>query len=286
MFDAKVLKYKPWSISKANMFGLCSRQAGFKYIDKLKEGRKSASSRVGTAAHAVQESARRGSLTGDALMEEAHRIIEKDGLTHAEAVEVAAKVPAIADYVTRVAAFKATNGVKRELIEHQLAIDAQWQPVPFFDNENGLFRGVIDDALWTDDDVLIVIDHKSGRKKPITEHSTQFYAYMGLVVSNFPEIRGVQCAINYFGEPRLDWFPRFDGSSGPWTREEIHLHVVPWVESYLNRLTKRLTVLDSGARDPETGWQCEYCGYVDQCAEGAEHAAKRRSKRGGGTTNL
>ena len=285
-YDERVLKHAPWSISKANLLGLCSRQFAFKYVEKLKEGRKSAASRVGTAAHAVLESARKATLDADALSQEAHRIIEAEGLTHAEAVEVSAKVPSIADYVRRVNAFKAEHGVKRELIEHQLAIDAQGQGVPFFDNKNGVLRGVIDDALWTADDVLVIIDHKSGRKKPIGEHSTQFYAYMALAVGNFPDLRGVQCAINYFGEPRLDWFPRFDGSGGPWAREEVLLHVVPWLETYLNRLTKRLAVLDSGSPNPETGWQCEYCGYVDRCEEGSAHAASRKAKRGGASSNM
>jgi hypothetical protein len=108
---------------------------------------------------------------------------------------------------------------------------------------------------------------------------------MGLVVANFPTLRGVQPAINYFGEPRLEWFPRFDGSNGPWRREEIVQHVFPWLETYLNKLTKRLTVLDTGSPNPETGWQCEYCGYVDRCPEGTAHVVARKAKRGGLSTN-
>lgn len=284
-YDERVLKYAPWSISKANLMGLCLRQGGFKYVDKFKEGKKSTQSRVGTVAHAVLEAARKVTFDVETLTEEARRICVRDELSHDETVEILSKVPGILDYVRRVNAFKAEHGVARELIEYQLAMDENGNGVPFFD-KRAFFRGVIDDGLWTSDDVLVMIDHKSGRKKPIREHSTQFYAYMGLAVANFPALRGVQPAINYFGEPKLDWFPRFDGSGGPWSREEIVQHVFPWLETYLNKLSKRLLVLDTGSPNPETGWQCEYCGYVDRCPEGTTHAAARKAKRGDLSTNL
>lgn len=279
-FHPLVLKYKPWSISKANLFAMCARQGSKKYVEKLKEGKKSTQSRVGVSAHALQEVARKTPLDLAQLTGELATIVQRDDLTTAEAAEVRSKLPAIMDYVERVNRFKVQHGVKQEFTEYQIAIDAEGKGSAFFDNDNTLLRGVIDDAMWTQDDILVVVDHKSGRKKPISEHSTQFYAYMAMCVGVFPELKGIQCAVNYFGSPRLEWFPRFDGASGPWTREEIESIVQPWIATYLNKLSKRLQLVDAGEAPAETGWQCDYCGYVDSCQEGRDAIESRKARRG------
>jgi hypothetical protein len=143
-----------------------------------------------------------------------------------------------------------------------------------------LLRGVIDHAMRTSDDYLIVLDHKSGKKKPIAEHSTQFYAYMALALVNFPWVQGVQSGIHYIGEPKVDWFPRFDGKPGAWQRDEISRTMFPWLRQFLNRTALKLGVVDTGAPRAETGWQCGFCGYLAHCEPGQAKVKERAQRKG------
>lgn len=283
-FDQRVIDAGPWSLSKASTLSTCVRQFEFKYVQKAKEGAKSTQSRVGVSAHTIQEYALNRASSFEALQEFTRECIEKDGLTHAESVEVISKLPGVMDFARKVSDLKAQYGVLDELVETKLAMTALGEKADFF-HKNVFMRGVLDYGLITSSRVMLLVDHKSGKRKRITEHAPQFYTYMLLALACYPDIIGVQCAINYFGSPELDWFPRFNGESGPWSRDEIIRIAAPWLEKHLNQLTKRLTILDNANPPPETGWQCEYCGYVDRCTEGAEHAAKRRAKRDG-TSNI
>lgn len=142
-----------------------------------------------------------------------------------------------------------------------------------------LLRGVIDHAMRTEDDYLIVLDHKSGKKKPIGEHSTQFYAYMALALVNFPWIRGVQSGIHYIGEPKVDWFPRFDNKPGAWTTEEIVKRIIPWLEQFLSRTSTKLGLVETGSPRAEVGWQCGFCGFVGNCEQGRAEMEKRARRK-------
>lgn len=281
MFDERVLKRAPWSISKANLLDLCTRQFVFKYEEKRKEIKKNTSSRKGVVAHRLLE------LELKKPGNELYTLLEKEvvvnQLTEEEHREVRTLIPAILDFCQRIVKFKEDHGVTKELIEYQLAIKPDFTKASFFDNA-GLLRGLIDHGMITKDNILIILDHKSGRKKPIHEHTTQFYAYMLMAVANFP-ISGVQCGINYIGSSSVDWFPRPNGESGVWSRNDIEKLQV-WLGHYLNKAVRKLQMIDSGAAEPEVGWQCEYCSYVDACDVGTEHAAKRVAKRAGGSTNV
>jgi RecB family exonuclease len=281
MFEDRVLKHGPWSISKTNLLDLCGAQYAYKYVDKLKEGKKSSSSRVGVVAHALLESELKApgqELAG--LLEIAR---DKEGLSSEEHRQVMTRIPAISDFAARIRRFKKANGVTQEFIEHQLAIKADFTKTSFFD-KTGLLRGVLDHGMITDANVMIVLDHKSGKKKKMEEHSTQFYAYMLMVMANFP-VAAVQCGINYIGTDQVEWYPRANGDSGVWTRAEVsELRI--WLEHYLNKSVRKLAMIDENAAEPETGWQCDYCGYVDACDVGTREVEKRRAKRGGGSSNL
>jgi len=360
IYSEIVLRHAPWSISKAGVLNLCGKQYLHKYVEKLTEGKKSDSSRVGVVAHAVLEAGLQ--TPGIDLRAVLHEQIDKHQLSREETIACSARMSAMEDFITRIGAFKAANGVTAEFIEHQLAISPLHTAVPFkvtaktppelwhgtlewlgegrvkvaegsppfpslrahgaylvtpsgvFEGahevlavhddvlritdlpvasgvafEGGLavkplLRGVIDHAMRTHDDFLIVLDHKSGKKKPIGEHSQQFYAYMALAVVNFPWARGVQSGIHYIGEPKVDWFPRFDGNPGAWTREEILSRVIPWLEQFIGRTAVKLGLVDAGTPRAETGWQCSYCGFSDHCEAGRDEIAKRARRKG--ATNI
>jgi RecB family exonuclease len=278
-FTPTVLKHAPWSVSKADSIGRCSRQYQFRYINKVKEEAKHAASRIGTATHAVLEVALAN--PGSDLQELADKAAKDNELVSEETRELATKLASVQDFIRRIGTFKAKHAVVREVFEHKLAITSDFKPTPFF-SRDAFLRGVMDHAMITADKIMVIIDHKTGRKKPITEHSTQFFAYMLMAASNFPDIVGVQCAINYVGTDAVDWFPKSNGDHGVWTRDEIHKLRV-WLEHYLNRTHNPLAVLEAlgpeEAASTSTNVLCGWCGYLNRCDAGREYVEKKRAAR-------
>lgn len=265
-------------MSKVGVMDLCPKQYLLKYVTKEKERQKSGASKVGVALHAILEYMLKDpALNIDSIC---NIVCEKELITASERIEIEARLGEITEFVARMVKYKISVGATRELIEFKTAMRNNFAGADFFD-KGVLIRGVIDYALITQDGWMIIIDHKSGRKKPIEEHNTQFYCYMLMAIANFPEIKGVQCAINYIGSPKLDWALRPDGAApGAWTRAEIQARLYPWMQHYLNSLAIKLTALEDGVARAETGWQCGYCGYVDTCEAGQAEIAKRNAKRG------
>jgi len=277
-FDARVIKHGPWSVSKNDVLQRCPRQYQFKYLLKAEETSKQSASKLGVAAHYVLEVALADPSSD--LTELAEKASTKEKLTEGEGRELRTKLSAIAGFVGRIRRFKEARGVKKEIIEHKLAITQDFEPCGFFD-KRAILRGLVDHALITNDDIMVIIDHKSGRKKPIEQHSTQFYAYMLMALANYP-IAGVQCAINYVGTDAVEWFPKPNGDSGVWTISDIH-RLRSWLEHTLNSCARTLTVLDNlepgGVAPTNTNNLCGWCGYLDRCPEGQAYVEKRRSAK-------
>jgi len=291
MYSALALAHAPWSHSKIGTLENCGRQFAFKYIQKAKETtQKSIEARSGVALHAVLEA---GLMTpGLDLHPMLFEQIDKNELSRDETIEATSRLPAIEDFIERWQAYKKAYGVKKELIEFKLAMTAEHSNAPFFKDPkkpdeahlpDPFFRGVLDLGGVTEEDILVVIDHKSGKKKAIGDHSKQFYVYMLMVLANFPEIRGVQSGINYIGEPKIDWFDNPQQQKGYWTRDDIRRRIEPWMYHYINRAVGKLPTVTNGAGEAcqpkaETGWMCSYCGYPGSCPEGKAEADKRAAR--------
>lgn len=268
-FHESVLRAAPWSISKAGSLERCQRQYERKYVLKLAEGPSPKSGRTGTAVHYVLE---RGLLEDNdapeflkACLE--HVAHEKKLLVN-EVLDAEVFLPYCGDFVRRVRAFKLKLGVKQLLVEHRLAIRPDFAPGEFFDKE-GLLRGVIDLALITGDDVLVVVDHKTGRPKPIIYHHEQMYSYALMGAAHFP-VRAVQGTIHYVGETELS---RMTAMS----RDYIEGELRPWLVKYLNRLADKLALVEAGNAPANTGWMCEWCPHVfePECPEGRAHVERK-----------
>jgi hypothetical protein len=278
-FHELVLKYAPWSYSKVGALK-CLRQFHWRYVEKRKEGRKSAEALVGTAAHGVIETGLK--MPGYDLDAAREAQAVKGELNHEERLQLNARMPAIVAFLERIQKFREANGIGEPYVEHQLAFTAEYQPVQFFNNA-GLMRGVVDLGLRTPDDYLLVIDHKNGKRKPIREHAGQFYTYKLMAIIQWPWVRGVQCGIHYIGDPKIDWYPRPDNVVGAWTRAEIAEHTVPWLNGFLNRTRVALKVIEgmkAGVPAPPTPSPlCAFCGYEKDCKEGKVAANRYRAKK-------
>jgi hypothetical protein len=188
-------------------------------------------------------------------------------------------VPGIRDYIQRMDRFKKLTGVYLEEIEKKLALKTNFTKAEFFDKVDNILRGVLDQVMITRDQIAVLIDHKSGKRKRIDEHNTQFNVYRILICASYPEVRGVQCGINYIGAPKIDWSLRPDRTPGAWTRYEIERQLHPWLEQYLNTLTRKLRFIDQGQNEPRPAWPCEWCSFTHLCVEGQQEVVKRRKKR-------
>lgn len=281
MFLDTVLKYAPWSVSKVGMLERCSRQFLFQYVQKKPEGRGSTQSRVGIGTHAILEAALKpdvSDIRAPGVIDKAlSELKERERPTQEELLTIEGFLPDIEVFAKKFAAFAQSVGAKAILREEKLAIRPDFSSAAFFDDK-GLIRGVLDLGIITDHATAIIIDHKTGRKKNIKEHSTQFQVYMLLAMAKYP-IDFVQCGVHYLGHP-ISWLPAPDGAIRAWSRKEVtELHT--WLEMYLNHLETRLIQVSTGECAAERGWPCDYCGYStpEICWDGSEEVRLRLEKK-------
>jgi len=184
-----VVQNGPWSISKAGVIAKCSQQFAFKY-GTLKQAERTVfvESRIGSTVHKALEFALEGMKLKDAFR------FAKDQyeLTTDEAEKLMSFYGQVESFVARMTAFKARHGVQPRdvFIEHKVGVSHDFKSVPFFER-TGLFRGVMDYALRTANNDMVIIDHKSGKQKDLKEYDAQCRAYSILALAMFPDLRGV-----------------------------------------------------------------------------------------------
>ena len=246
-----VLKNGPWSISKAGVIQKCSLQYDFKYGQKRPELVTHFDSRVGTAVHKALEFA----LGGTKVKQAFTFAIDQSELTTEEVEKVQSFYEQVDKFVKRMDGFKARYGVKPQnvFLEHKVGVAADFTHRQFFD-KSALFRGVMDYALLTANNDMVIIDHKSGKQKDMKEYADQCKAYCILALALFPDLKGVQTAINFIQTDKLEWNPRV-------TAETIRNEYQPWLVNYL------INSCDGLLRPPEPtkGWFCNWCGYKPIC---------------------
>lgn len=254
VIPAHVLENAPWSISKAGVIEKCSQQFAYKYgPHKLKELEVFQQATVGIAVHKVLELA----LDGLPIKQAFTHAIDQGELTTNEVDELKAFWDQLERFVKKMAVFQKKHGVipQNRFIERRWAIRPDFTNTEFFDKK-GLFRGVVDLALLTAAKDLIIIDHKSGKEKPLSEFEAQFRAYCLMAVAKFPQIRGVQTAINFTLTDKLTWNPYVSVAQ---IRDEYR----PWMIDYLTKSCEKLLEEPK----PVKGWYCGWCGYKSICTE-------------------
>lgn len=273
-FSDLVLQYAPWSFSKVGVIGTCELQFFKKYVQKKRETTASSQSKVGVVVHeALEMGVNDDDLSVDALIDSA---AEKHALTtdeHARSREFIPPAEAFLGFLRR---FCMLHGVTRRMVEYEAAILPDFTATAYTDPK-ALIRGKVDLGLVTGNNDLIIIDHKTGKRKPIDEHAAQLNVYRLFAAAHFPQIRGVQCAIHDVNTGKVDW-------DRPMTRQEIVSRLQPWLVTYLNKQHYALqalqeTVVAGTEPTPKTGWQCSFCGFVDDCPVGTAEHKRREAER-------
>ena len=273
MFDNRILQFAPWSISKVGQLEKCLRHYKFKYIEKHPSGPAGAAARIGSVVHAALEFGLEKNAT-DGLEKALEKAAKSEdlALTTTELAKARSFLPSAHDFVKRVSTFRETMKVKQVLIEADLAIHSDFTKASYSDKK-ALLRGKVDFAMITGDDMLVILDHKTGKKKIITEHMPQLYSYAIMGLASYP-VRGVQCGIHYVGSPDLQLLPGM-------TADEIHNKLHPWLLNYLNSKAPRIEEILTGDPSPTVGWECEFCEFAKHgsCDEGATEANRRKTSR-------
>jgi hypothetical protein len=255
------MSFSPWSISKAQIAYGCTLRFNHMYVQRTpkKKGSNQAS-RIGSAVHLLLEYMLDGRTFEDGFRAGAM----KYELTHKELLEFKTFRAPVRRFMDKFAAYKEKFDVEEILLERKVAVDENLEIVEnFFDNEKIYFRGVIDLGVLIrrgDKRYLVIIDHKSGEPKDISEYMDQLNGYLVVATAMYPDIAGAQAAIHWLrAEEALDqkvveWTPMI-------ARAVIDTKLLPWFHGYLGGAQ----TLGEEEPKPTAGWYCQFCEYRPEC---------------------
>lgn len=258
-----LLKNAPWSVSKASLAAQCSKAFDYRYVKKERGLPSGTESKIGTAAHRVQELVIQGVNVNSAI---AKALEEDTTLTHSECEAVRAFESAYVKFKDKLDAFARTHPIKEIHTEKKLAIDINFQPCDY-NSPDCLIRGNIDVLIITESNNVIVIDHKTGKLKPIFKHKVQLDTYLLFAAAHFPEMQGFQAAIHSLKyQNQIDW-------AEARSREYVVTKLQPWLLEYLEKQAAGVETIEAKLT-PLCGW----CDYRNSCTEWLTHGENKTNK--------
>jgi ATP-dependent exoDNAse (exonuclease V) beta subunit len=260
-----VLDHAPWSPSKLDLAARCPKAFKFRYVDKIKTSTKGSAAKIGTTAHKAQELSIEGASTKEAFEQAIQQYSSE--LTNAEVEQVNSFAPAVDEFNSFLARFKSKYNVKAIYAEKEWAIDADFKACSYADKA-AMIRGIVDLVIILDNGQAVIIDHKSGKKKPVESYATQLDTYAILALAHHPEIKAVQCAIHFMAHEKVEWYVLR-------RRDDIQSLLHPWLVGLLNKRTE-------GLRDYlpiVKRWTCGWCDFLKVCPEGNQQDGEREGGR-------
>jgi CRISPR/Cas system-associated exonuclease Cas4 (RecB family) len=261
-----VLKHAPWSISKADVIERCSLQFDYKYVQKKEEIALGAAARMGQAVHTTLEHMLKPIQPIDMAEEtlfrdNANRAFEHSkafhGLTQDEIDELDSFRENVETFARRMVKMRAKYNAPPPLLESKWGMMLDGSRAEFFNNK-GFLRGVVDFGLIIPhpegDNSLVIIDHKSGKLKPIEEYTRQLRSYCVMALSQVPNLRGVQTGIHFVktGQTFMNSYA---------TRETIAETYYPYIIEEIITAAAKL----AHPPRPSPSWHCNWCGYASIC---------------------
>jgi CRISPR/Cas system-associated exonuclease Cas4 (RecB family) len=249
-----LMDYKPWSYSKLQVASHCPTQFHRKYVIKEKVAYKeSPEATVGKAVHKMLELLLR-EYQWDLAYE---KVKVEHHLTSEEMDKVRDFEPDVRNFLNGLKVHNEKKNIKIQKVELQYAMNADLTPARSFFDNNSFFRGVIDLALFPEDaPMVIVLDHKTGKRKDISSFQEQLESYMILLKAHHPYIQHAKIGIHFLQTKEIDFMPwKSIGNIQPYWNSLIR---------YMNHVTRdahQFTV-------QTTGWFCDYCEYQTTCEKG------------------
>lgn len=290
-----ILDHAPWSISKSEVIAKCSLQYAWKYgnggIKKIPEIVPYQEATIGVVVHKTLElslsdnfdnaspplSPEQRVKTSMAIAIDTYPYEEKKKetaapLTHDEIEQVRLFFDQIVRFVAKMDDRKKRFGSRMTFQERQWGVSPTFTPTPFFDpyqpkpkdgeppppvKHQVFFRGVVDYGMFTQSQHMIIIDHKSGKVKPLDKTAAQCKAYCVMAVVQHPELKGVQTAINYIMHNEEPWNPHVSTSV-------IRQEYFPWLINFVLENGRNLLLAEPRPK-PSQAWVCNWCGYKPIC---------------------
>jgi len=258
-----VKEYAPWSVSKAEVAKQCPHRFHLQYITKKRMNLPpTRESLIGTAVHSALEYALRGK--GELTMAKAFKIaIVEHKLTSSEIDEARALQPAVENFIHKFRKYRKRHGTGRPVIEQKLAVDFNGNPTKFWDNDNGLIRGVIDLSVrFTGRPHALILDHKTGKDHDLKYFEKQFNAYALFLRAAIPELTHIKLGINFIRADRVEF------QKGMVDVRDIQ-PVFEQVLTYLNEATHEAHNHNLVRPGPLCNW-CDYKSICPAHADGAD----------------
>ncbi len=211
--------------------------------------------RVGKIVHSVLEHVLGGSVPEDAMAELRGELEDEREQARFDALGAGVRA-----FARRMESFRRRRRLHRAFIEHPLAVRADLS-VTGFHAGDAFYRGIIDAAFWFDDDVLAVIDHKTGVRAGRYTILDQLQGYAVLSAAAYRQVHQVWLGIHWVADASVEW-------AEPVRVVEIRDSFVP---ALLDNVEAAALAVDDGPRPHPGGW-CERCNYRSICP--AAHALR------------
>jgi CRISPR/Cas system-associated exonuclease Cas4 (RecB family) len=251
-----VLALAPWSYSKAGDAISCPHLLNLKYLDKVRPAETAVNlpMEIGNAAHLAIELA----LDGMDVEEAFTKIAESDAYIEAVKEGVRDYREAVEEFVTGFRTYAKTFKLVTVKTEGKYAIMPDFTATTFFNN-SCLIRGKIDLLGITYNGRCLVIDHKSGMVRPISDHQQQLDIYAVMACAEYPQITEVRGAIHHMGADKNPQGTRTAWSS-EYSTEAVKTVLRKKLIAWLTQAAE-----DAVTREPRKNWKCKNCVYKPTC---------------------
>lgn len=273
--NAVVRQYAPWSTSKADTIRNCPLKFKYQYIDKVRGliSPKAGDAIVGKAVHKLLEYAI--SLNRPAA-QFVGNVMSEFSLEGENADRFLAHMPATESLIVRLENYRQKRwGSPIPKIEQKLAVNLEGKSVAFFDDSKAFFRGVIDLSYRIPGKPhVVLLDHKTGKDRGIGYYKSQFDGYMWLIKGFYPELEGVQIAVNFLQADKTEFSPfTYVRDAG-----ELCDHVV----AFLNKATAKVENLEAARPGPLCPW-CDFHSICPVHAADGTHGKENTNEDGEGS---
>lgn len=256
MPSTRALIHAPWSASKVATALRCPRLFHFKYVEKIREPEVAPEARIGKAIHKALELALHGRPVATATTDARAALTIEDEQTKFDELATG-----ISPFVERVAQFRQRRRVARQLVEYSLAVREDLSVTQFYSGD-AYYRGILDAGYIFEDDVIALVDHKSGKRfggTPGSAIGDQLDGYAVLAASAFRHVHSVWLGIHWVADRALEW-------SSPMPVARVREKLAP---ELLDNIEAAALAVDDGPRT-NPGWYCERCAYRAMCPAGRE----------------
>ena len=200
-----VVEYAPWSISKAEVAKQCPHRFYLQYVLKKKVSvPPTPEALIGKAVHSALEYAigAKGKMSINKCFKVA---ILEHKLTTKEIENALGLRPAVENFIKKYWSYTQRHNLSAPILEQKLSVDFNGKATRFWDNDNGLIRGVVDmSARYLGRPWSLILDHKTGKERDLSYFDKQFDAYALFLKSIAPELEEIKLGINFIRADRIE----------------------------------------------------------------------------------